>query len=186
MKSLNTTQSSRTQTITVFLSLILLSISSISVAQFGEEKIWPKIEELAWLDDQHLNNQRAVVDELVKLRLGEAIRGNKSDLAVLQRIIDKRIISKDDRKSMQALGVILGDQFEREFNLVWKIYEDQAGRSRAVCFKDTEHCLFPITMLSRRMEVGLVPDVHKIYNETAELLQPLLPKLPYTVSSTNK
>ncbi len=169
--------------IKVFLGLVLITMTNMSFAQFGEEKVWPKIEDLAWLDNQHLDNQRAVVDELVKLKLGDSIRGNKSDLAILQRIIDQRLISKDDRKRMQALGVVLGDQFQREFNLVWRIYEDKAGRSRAVCFKDTEHCLFPVTMLSRRMEVGLVPNVHKIYDETAELLEPLLPKLPYSVSA---
>ncbi|GAA6169510.1 DUF3806 domain-containing protein [Sessilibacter corallicola] len=183
MKSINTDVRFTPVIAKLLVGFALLCFTQISLAQFGDEKVWPKIEELGWLDNQHLNNQRASVNELAKLKLGDSIRGNKSDLDVLQRIIDARLIASDERVKLQALGVIIGDQFQREFNLVWRIYEDQAGRSRAVCFKDTEHCLFPITMLSRRMEVGLQPNVKKIYDETAEALQPLLPKLPYEVSA---
>ena len=54
-----------------------------------------------------------------------------------------------------------------------------AGRSRALCVKQTSSCLFPVTMLSRRMKVGTKPDVKKIYNEAILLMQKHLPKLPY-------
>ncbi|GAB2188841.1 DUF3806 domain-containing protein [Sessilibacter sp. MAH2] len=163
-------------------SIALLAVSLPVFAQFVDEKQWPKITPLTPTDEAHLVNQRDSIDELTSLKLGTPIKGNKSDLETLQRIIDQKLIPSSDRLQLQALGVVLGDQFQREYKLEWRVYEDQLGRSRALCFPQTEHCIFPITMLSRRMEAGLSPNVSDIYAKTAESLKPLTPKLPYSVN----
>lgn len=38
----------------------------------------------------------------------------------------------------------------------------------------------PVTMLSRRMEVGSAPDVRKIYQDAIEMMAEYLPKVPYS------
>ncbi len=138
------------------------------------------ISPLDWMDNTYMTDQRARVDQLTRNKLGTPIRGNKADLLTLQRVIDGGLIKANDKQTLQALGVILGDVFLiTEPLLEWKVYEDKAGRSRALCVKQTEDCLFPITMLSRRMKFKLVPNVNKVFLEALDLLKPHLPEPPY-------
>ena len=138
------------------------------------------ISDLSWTDESFLSTQRATIDRLAREKLGSQIRGNKTDLNTLQRIIDRELIAQDDAITQQALGVVMGDlMLKDEKELEWKVYEDKLGRSRALCAMTVEECLFPVTMLSRRMRVGLKPDVKKIYVEALELIAESLPELPY-------
>ncbi len=134
---------------------------------------------LNWSDEGHLASQRAQVDELTRRHLGTPIRGDISDLNTLQRIIDRELVDKNDKQMQQAMGVVLGDVFRlEEPTLSWKIYEDELGRTRALCVPADE-CLFPVTMLSRRMAVGLKPDVKKVFTEALDMIEAYLPELPY-------
>ena len=134
---------------------------------------------LNWSDEGHLASQRARVDELTRLHLGTPIRGDLTDLDTLQRLIDRGLVDKEDTRMQQAMGVVLGDVFIlEEPALEWKVYEDELGRTRALCIPADE-CLFPVTMLSRRMAVGLKPDVKKVLTEALALIDPYLPELPY-------
>lgn len=133
-------------------------------------------------DIDYMAKQRASVNRLAIDHLGTPIRGNIGDLATLQRIIDETLIKSNDKLTLQALGVVLGDAFMlKEPTLSWKIYEDKRGRSRALCIRQTQDCLFPITMLSRRMKAGLTPNVKKIFVEALYLISTKLPELPYGV-----
>lgn len=138
------------------------------------------LSEFNWLDRQHMDSQRDKIDSLGRSKLGQPVRGTKDDLELLQRIIYKGLIKQDDVQTMQALGAVMGDVMVKEFNLSWMVLEDDLGRSRAVCEPVSEECLFPITMLSRRMEVGLLPNVQELYDYSFELIEPHLPKLPYS------
>lgn len=139
-----------------------------------------EISDFSWMDRNHMAKQVKKVDDLARQRVGSQIREDKSDLDTLQRIVDRDLVPQDDRLLMQAMGAVLGNLMAKEVDeLEWKIYEDEEGRSRALCVGDTEQCLFPITMLSRRMSVGLKPDVQKIYQDAMEMVEPLLPEMPY-------
>lgn len=160
------------------LAILLCTYSVIALSQ--EEKTWPEISELSWTNTTFLSSQRSAVDELTRRHFGEPVRGDKSDLHNLQRLIDKDVIERDDKASLQALGVVLGDVYVSENkNLQWQVYEDELGRSHAVCIKNTQHCLFPITMLSRRIEAGLNPKVEQVYQKGLKSLADYLPKLPF-------
>lgn len=144
----------------------------------GEEKL--RIEDLGWSDRNYLDKQVATIDELARTQLGTQVRRNLDDLNLLQRIIDRELIAQDDKQTAQALGAVLGNVLAEDITaLEWKIYEDPVGRSRALCVKGTRECLFPITMLSRRMEVGLKPNVNKVYEDAIALMAKHLPQLPY-------
>ncbi len=156
-----------------------LLLTSYTLA-FAEDK-WPQISDLEWSDNKHLQTQREWMDDLTRLRFGEPIRGNLGDLTTLQRIIDESVIDTSNELRLQAMGVVLGDVFVEEHGLEWRIYRDEKGRSRATCVPKTEQCLFPITMLSRRITVGLKPNVEEVYKKASDLIKPYLPKLPYQV-----
>ncbi len=160
----------------------LIAILSIQSAQ--AEKQWPQVSDMRWTEKRQLDSQREWVENLTKEKLGQQIRQTPDDLETLQRIIHRGLIKKEQSYQLQSLGVVLGDLFVKELGLEWRIYQDEKGRSRATCAPNTQECLFPITMLSRRMEVGLMPDVQKIYTEAGDMIKPHLPELPY--SATNK
>ena len=160
--------------------IFMYCLATFFVSQANARDAEPKIEELSWISQSFMSEQRITVDEISRKNFGTPIRGEKSDLQTLQRIVDKQLIDKDDKETLQALGVVLGDVFVKDVKeLEWKTLEDHIGRSHVVCVKDTTNCLFPITMLSRRMEVGLKPKVNKIYNDALAEIKPFLPKLPF-------
>ncbi|HEY7884326.1 MAG TPA: DUF3806 domain-containing protein [Cellvibrionaceae bacterium] len=159
---------------------LLLTLLCCSCTLANAQSNSASITNLGWTDESFLSAQRARVDELTRTRLGAPIRGDKSDLDTLQRIIDRDLIDRDDALMQQALGVILGDLLaQEESELKWKIYEDSKGRSRALCVDASRECLFPITMLSRRMAVGLKPNVKTIFLDALDMIEPQLSTLPY-------
>ena len=138
------------------------------------------IEEPGMMDRSYMARQVESIDQLARTRLGTQLRGNMSDLDLLQSIVDQGLIPSTDTEALQALGAVMGRVLEADLpSLQWKIYIDQVGRSRALCITDTQHCLFPMTMLSRRMSAGLKPDVRKVYEGAIDLIEEYLPHAPY-------
>lgn len=168
-------------------SILLRIVLCVPLVSFGlsvqanDQKKWPEISEPSWMNTTFLSNQRGVVDELSRRHFGVQIHGDKSDLLTLQRLLDKQVIERDDKNTLQALGVVLGDVYISENkNLQWRVYEDELDRSHAICIKNTQHCLFPITMLSRRIEAGLNPNVEEVYQKGLKSIEDYLPKLPFS------
>ncbi|MCH1492594.1 MAG: DUF3806 domain-containing protein [Luminiphilus sp.] len=134
-----------------------------------------RIDPLSAIDLQFMAAQRADVEALAN-RLGKQLTGDPDrDLETLQRILDLGLVSPEDTLQLQALGVVLGDLFAAELNMDWVVYRDRAGRSRALRYRDSETFLFPVTMISRRWEVGHQRDVSDIYHTNVSKTQAQLP-----------
>lgn len=143
---------------------------------------FPKVEELNWLNQKFLTKQRSTVEEITRTRFGRGLSGNKQDLRLLQRIVNEKAIDPTETEVLQALGVVLGDAYVNDTKeLEWKIFTDEIGSTHAVCVKNTKECIFVLTMLSRRMEVGLSPDVDALYQKGLNAMKNVLPKVPYAV-----
>jgi len=159
-----------------FLAFFLLFSVTGALAQ----NVKLTIEELGWTDRSYLERQIADIDQLARTKLGVQLNQTLDDLNILQTIVDRELIARDDTEGLQALGAVMGQLMLLDVpSLEWKIYTDAVGRSRALCAKNTQECLFPITMLSRRMEVGLKPDVKKVYEEGLSLLDEYVAQIPY-------
>jgi hypothetical protein len=152
----------------------------LSAPAFCREKA-PEIEPLEFIDEGYLNRHRSFVDNLGRSEFGTRIRKNKSDLQLLKRILDNGIIKQTEKSKFHSLGVVLGDIYVNELNMEWRNYSDEYGKSHAVCIPKSEHCLFPVTMISKRGTLGVIPDVIRIYQRGVELIEDDLPKLPYAV-----
>ncbi len=160
--------------------VVVFAALVVPYSAFCEEKPNYAVSDLAWVNETFLSNQRQIIDELSRRHFGTPIRGDASDLGTLQRFIDKAVIKRDDTATLQALGVVLGDVFvSQNENLVWQVLEDDLGKSHVVCIKNTHYCLFPVTMLSRRYEVGLSPNVKTIYSKALEDIEAHQPKRPF-------
>ncbi len=161
------------------LSVMALLMTIGSLNAWADKPQWPQVKELGFQEKRHLEVQAQQIDELLR-KAGNQLHNDKSDLELLQRIVYKGLVKKDQRLLQQSMGVVLGNVFLTESkHLQWMTYQDKLGKSRAVCITGTQHCLFPITMLSRRMEVGLLPDVDKIYREAWQMIESYLPVGPY-------
>jgi|SRR6185436_13614482 hypothetical protein len=115
-------------------------------------------------DVLHLEKQRAFVHELARrLDLSPTFSGGVTDLQLLQKIVDSKALSADQTWELQSLGIVLGDVFAKQFGLRWVIVEDEYGRDPALRFMTTSNLVFPLTMISKRVEDGGTVDLHAIY-----------------------
>ena len=75
-------------------------------------------------------------------------------LRLLQTIIDAKWIDPTETVRLQSLGITLGDAFSQKTNLHWIMVEDEFGRDPALQFENTSLVVFPLTMISKRIERG--------------------------------
>ncbi|ROS04776.1 uncharacterized protein DUF3806 [Sinobacterium caligoides] len=161
----------------LLLALLLLPIHIVQ-AQI-DHKLPPTITPLTPMDIRYLDIQRQRIEDLFISHFGQNIRQNHSDLEVMQKLLDKRLIKRNDTLTNQALGIVLGDLIAKELNMKWVVYSDSYGRSRALQLGRSEYFLFPVTMISRRTDADISPDVERLFNKAISTIQPHITKNPY-------
>ena len=163
-----------------FLQLTLLVFSGLLFSLCATAEQAANIGKLSFLDNQYMEQQRSSLDDLARIELGSQFNGTKErDLALLQSLLDRKAVRADQKKELQAMGVVMGDLLAKELHLHWVIYEDALGRSRALRYRESDNYLFPITMISRRVEAGNTSRVSDIYQRAVDLIKPQLPALPF-------
>lgn len=139
-----------------------------------------RIGELSPLDHQYMAQQRELLEDISRRHLGRGFSGERdSDLDLLQTLLDKRLVQPTQTRELQAMGVIMGELLAEELGMHWVIYEDAQGRSRALRYADTDNFLFPMTMISRRVEAGSTTPVTDIYQKAYGIIDELRPALPF-------
>ena len=119
----------------------------------------------------HIEKQRAFVHALARrLDLSPTFSGDVVDLQLLQKIVDAKALSVDQTWELQCLGIILGDVFAKQFGLRWVVVEDEYGRDPALRFLSTSNLVFPLTMISKRVEDGRPVDLHAIYEGVSDCI----------------
>lgn len=156
-------------------TIALGAVFSLSAVTALAQKPEVVLSKLTWADQSDLERKVRQVDELGRRHFGVPVRGDKSDLKLLQRIANEKLIEPENTAELQALGAVMGELLAKDLGLRWVVYEDDLGRNRALCYRETTNCLFPLTMLSRRIEVGAKVDVEKIYQDAVAAIDPYLP-----------
>jgi hypothetical protein len=124
------------------------------------------VEELSLGQRFVISRHRGDVEDLISRHLGiMALRGNSTDLPILQQLVDKRVVRDDDVEIWQAMGVVIGDLMADEFDLHWVSVEDEYGVSKALQWQDTMNFVFPITLLSKRVQFGQEINIPEIYEK---------------------
>ncbi len=80
---------------------------------------------------------------------------------------------KSNAYELQCLGVALGDAFVQELHMEWVVIEDEHGTDFAVLMPGTSIMLFPLTMISKRVERGEQVDVFDMFNSIAAQIEEL-------------
>jgi len=134
--------------------------------QFEVEKPHVTVKELSLGQRYALTTQRREIEELMARRLGIlALKGDTSDLKILQSLIEHKVMKSADVRDWQGMGIIFGDILAKEFGLHWVSYEDDLGTSKALRWRNTENYVFPVTMFSKRVGFKQKIDVGEIYDK---------------------
>ena len=173
------------------LILLLASLSLIPILALGEAESTlqgPPVMAPEDLENYHFDNQpvtrpptvkdlnlgqkfildsnRQNIKDLMTRRLGiVTIKQDLGDLKKIQEVVDRKIINNGDVEQWQALGVVFGDVLAAELDLNWVSYEDELGSSKALRWKKTENYVFPVTMLSKRVQYKEKVDVFALFEQ---------------------
>ena len=121
--------------------------------EFDVEEVPATVKELSLGQLYSLDTQRRETMDLIARRLGILnLKGDKSDLKVLQKLVDRKAIGRGDVRGLQSLGIVFGDVLVNEYGLGWVSYKDDIGTSKALRWKKTENYVFPVTLFSKRVQ----------------------------------
>jgi hypothetical protein len=147
-----------------FLTIALLVIfAPLSIADPWRTNPMTKV------DEQYMKDSRTDLNDLSRIELGRRFGESlDNDLRLIQTLLDRNIVTSDQIRRLQAMGIIIGDHLRKENNLKWVIYIDRLGRSRALEVPFQDEAIFPVTQISSRAAVGADIDVKAIYQKLEE------------------
>jgi Domain of unknown function (DUF3806) len=90
-------------------------------------------------------------------------------LRLLQAILDAGWIEPSETAKLQSLGITLGDALAQELGMEWVMVEDEYGRDPAIRLPGTTVILFPLTMISKRVEKAEAVNVVELFNGVGDL-----------------
>jgi len=169
----------------ITLTLLVFVAGSLFTCANALAQDEPEISELTYLDRGFMKQQRELINDLAATKLGRQFSGDKiRDLDLLQTLLDRSLVKPDQKRELQAMGLVLGDLLATDLGLDWVIYEDKVGRSRALRYADTDNYLFPMTMIARRVEADSHTPVVAIYDKAYQSVYKIQPERPYMQPST--
>jgi hypothetical protein len=134
--------------------------------EFDVEEVPATVKELSLGQRYSLDTQRRETMDLIARRLGVLnLKDDKSDLEVLQSLVDRKAIGRDDVRGLQSLGIVFGDVLVNEYGLSWVSYEDDVGTSKALRWKKTENYVFPVTLFSKRVQFKETINMTAVFEE---------------------
>ncbi len=156
----------------LFLALMVVTASSYAEDKYTVSDLWK-------LHINGMNDRRNSVAAILRQHTGANLRGDLTDIGNMQRLLDNRLVNPKDVAMMQAMGVALGDVIANELGMHWVIYEDKIGKSKALQYRDSQHFLFPVTMLSRRGAGGAPINIQALYDKAAKKMEPYIMSGPF-------
>lgn len=117
-----------------------------------------KVDALTADEIAHLNRQRDWVRDHYVPEARAQYELLEGKLSLLERILEQKWIEPQETWKLQSLGVTLGDAFVQYLGLDWVAVEDEIGRAPALKDPVSTVIIFPLTMISKRIEQGETVD----------------------------
>ena len=93
-------------------------------------------------------------------------------LSKIQHILDEKRYTPEQTFELQSLGLALGDYIQyKDDSLHWAVVRDEYGRDLCLQYKDTTLTVFPMTMLSKRVEDGEEVVVRSLVNGLFNIIE---------------
>jgi hypothetical protein len=122
-------------------------------------------DDLAWL-------QRAEdhISRLLQTRYEEAqLNRTQADLILRQRLIDERRIKPEQVLEAQCIGFVLGNVIASHTPKKWKRVKNEYGDMLALVDPATGFTLYPLTMITKRLDGRREVDLPALYRDLAEI-----------------
>jgi hypothetical protein len=135
-----------------------------------EQRIEPPNQD----DVDRIARQLIATEEIVYTATAQNLSGSEDDLDALQSTLDMGHLTANQTFELQCLGLAFGRVILASAEgFDWAMVEDEYGRDPALRYKETELLVFPLTMISRRIEDGehveLLELLRGLRERTAEL-----------------
>jgi len=127
------------------------------------------ISALTGADLDRLDEQRAVVTRYLDAINLEKFATAPGKLGTLRALLAAGVFAPDQTWELQSMGIVLGDVFVQQMGFHWIMVEDEYGRDPAVRYEETSVILFPLTMISKRLERSEDVDVFDLFNGIAAI-----------------
>ena len=95
-------------------------------------------------------------------------------LKLLDVILKSGWIKPDETVKLQCLGITLGDALAQKLDLHWVQVEDEYGTDPALRYAETSIIIFPMTLISKRIERGEQVDAYHLFNVMVEGIQKVI------------
>ena len=134
-----------------------------------------KIEPLNPDDIKRIAKQRGVIEtylggDATNLEKYQTVAGK---LGLLRALLERRVFQPTQTYELQCMGIVLGDALVQHCGVECRAVEDQYGRDPCVQVPGSTVVLFPLTMISKRVEKGEAVDVFDLFNKTDAKIQEL-------------
>jgi hypothetical protein len=132
------------------------------------------ITALTAADQERLRSQRATIEKyLVNEDAKRKYQTAAGKLGTIRALLQSGAFKSEQTYELQCLGVILGDTFVQEVGMEWIMVEDGYGRDPAVRMPNTSIILYPLTMISKRVERNEQVDVFELFNIAVDRVEDL-------------
>ncbi|HUG66484.1 MAG TPA: DUF3806 domain-containing protein [Pirellulaceae bacterium] len=133
-----------------------------------------KITALTEADQTRLRDQRGIVERyLGNEDSKQKYKSAAGKLGTIRAILQGDVFKREQTYELQCLGIVLGDALVQEMGMEWIMVEDEYGRDPAIQMPKTTIILYPMTMISKRIERGENVDVFELFNSVAVQVEEL-------------
>jgi len=120
---------------------------------------------------QEISDSIAAVSASAREWYGKPLNGTVADLDLLQRMLSEGRIRVDDKRGLWNLGLVLGSVLSRSQGWDWALCEEDGIFDPVLVVSGSTKggeagLLFPMTMISHRVEDGGSVDVRVLYEAT--------------------
>lgn len=120
-------------------------------------------------DQQNLQHHRDVVTNALSATAKSQLVTSDGKINALNSLIRSHAFDATRTFELQAMGIVLGDVLVADLGFEWVIVSDEKGRDPAIRYPGSTVMLFPLTMISKRIERGEDVDVRQLYDGVAKL-----------------
>jgi len=98
----------------------------------------------------------------------------EAKLLLLDTILSNGWVEPTETVKLQALGVAFGDALAQELGLSWVAVDDEYGCDAALVLEGTSVKVFPLTMISKRVEDGEAVDVRELFAGACSMIRDIV------------
>ncbi len=118
-----------------------------------------------------LRRAEAHILDVTRARYGlEGFTHSVHDLPQLQRLIDDGAITAKELLEAQCIGVVFGNIFVANTSMCWVRVANECGDMISLHSEAIHFTLYPLTMISKRLEDGRNIDLMALYEDLATSL----------------